>query len=102
MVLGGGADSRERSSEFISNQHYTVKELLIRMTALKSEVKKLLLHAQSLDLLEPKKIQIYETTVMGALIHVTEHFSYHVGQITFLIKWQKEKDMGYYKGFDLS
>jgi hypothetical protein len=36
------------------------------------------------------------------LIHVTEHFSYHVGQITYAVKSRKAVDMGYYAGVDLT
>lgn len=99
--VGDVPDVRDRTSEFVPNQSHTSRELLNRMTILKKDVEQLLIRAKTFDLLSPRKIQVFETTALGAFIHVTEHFSYHVGQITYLVKWQKEKDMGYYKDFEL-
>ena len=39
---------------------------------------------------------------MAILIHVTEHFSYHTGQITYYVKASKNVDMNYYEGIDLN
>ena len=35
-------------------------------------------------------------------VHVVEHFSYHVGQITYIAKSRKAVDLGYYAGVDLN
>jgi len=36
------------------------------------------------------------------LIHVIEHFSYHVGQIAYLGKLITDRDLGFYEGMDLA
>jgi len=99
--IGGAPDKRKRAGEFAVNQSLSSSDLLSRMKDLHNEVSELLQSAEAMDLLQPKEIQGFETTVMGALVHVTEHFSYHIGQITFLIKWQKDIDLGYYGDRDL-
>jgi len=99
--IGGAPDTRERADEFAVNQSFSSSDLLLRMKVLHDEVSELLQRAEAMDLFQPKEIQGFETTVMGALVHVTEHFSFHIGQITFLIKWQKDIDLGYYGHRDL-
>jgi hypothetical protein len=53
-------------------------------------------------LLRPHRVQAYTPTAVGILIHVTEHFSYHTGQITLHTKLLRDVDTGYYAGVDLS
>jgi uncharacterized damage-inducible protein DinB len=38
---------------------------------------------------------------MGIIIHVTEHLSYHTGQIAYWTKILKDDDLGFYAGVDL-
>jgi len=39
---------------------------------------------------------------VSILVHVVEHFSYHVGQITYYVKSRKGIDLKYYSGIDLN
>ena len=36
------------------------------------------------------------------MVHVVEHFSYHVGQITYAAKSIKGSDLKYHEGLDLN
>jgi hypothetical protein len=41
-------------------------------------------------------IQGYDTTVLGAIFHVVEHFSGHTYQIILLTKLATHEDLGFY------
>ena len=47
-------------------------------------------------LLAKRKIQAYEVTLVQAIIHVVEHFSYHTGQIVYVAKMLKGVDTQFY------
>jgi uncharacterized damage-inducible protein DinB len=53
-------------------------------------------------LLARRTIQGSDVSALQALVHVVEHFSYHVGQITHMVKAIENVDVGYYAGRDLS
>ena len=41
-------------------------------------------------------IQKYDVTGLEVVLHVTEHFSYHVGQIAYITKLRTGKDLKFY------
>lgn len=41
-------------------------------------------------------IQGMQNTVVSALVHIIEHFSYHTGQAALITKIIKQKDLGFY------
>ena len=49
------------------------------------------------DLVSKYEVQVYEESGMSIVMHVIEHFSYHVGQITYAVKSLKNIDTQYYK-----
>jgi uncharacterized damage-inducible protein DinB len=53
------------------------------------------------QILATLQIQGFEETGLSVLVHVVEHFSYHVGQITYWLKARKNIDLGYYQHLDL-
>ena len=48
-------------------------------------------------LLDTRRIQGLDTTVMGAIYHVVEHFSTHTGQIVMLTKQRTGRDLGFWE-----
>ena len=46
---------------------------------------------------ERRRIQRFDTTILGAIYHVVEHFSTHTGQIILLSKMQTGQDAGFYR-----
>ena len=54
------------------------------------------------ELMRVRSVQGFEYSGMGNVIHVAEHLSYHVGQIAFLTKVLKDKDLGFYAGQNLN
>ena len=53
-------------------------------------------------LLKVYSAQGFDLSGIGIIIHVTEHYSYHTGQIAFWIKQLKDKDLGFYSGVNLN
>ena len=47
-------------------------------------------------------VQGFNESGMSIVIHVAEHFSYHVGQIVLYTKLLKDVDLGFYAGIDLN
>jgi uncharacterized damage-inducible protein DinB len=56
---------------------------------------------------EPRLMKIYSVqgfnfSGIGIIIHVTEHYSYHTGQVIFRTKQLTGKDLGFYTNVDLN
>lgn len=99
--LGKNKDVRERQQEFEEQGPVPVAKMLADMDQLMIEVSAILDSIKSEDLLEVRNVQGYKESGLSILVHITEHFSYHVGQMTYIVKMLKDKDMGYYDGHDL-
>lgn len=101
--LGNVPDTRERDSEFTeTGENIPAGELIKKMEDLMQKVTLVLDNLSPDDLLETRNVQGFQETGMAILIHVTEHFSYHTGQITYYVKASKNVDMNYYGGIDLN
>jgi uncharacterized damage-inducible protein DinB len=50
----------------------------------------------STDLVEPRRIQGFEVTVLHAIYHVVEHLAEHTGQIIWATKGMTGEDLGFY------
>ena len=53
------------------------------------------------DLLQRRPVQTFEETGISILIHVTEHFSYHTGQVAYITKMLTDKSLEFYAGVTL-
>jgi len=100
--LCGSPDRRRRQEEFDEKGPIPADELLRRLDALMVEVDQALDKLDPQTLLTVRKVQGYEESGLSILVHVIEHFSYHVGQMTYFVKSRKAIDMGYYAGIDLN
>lgn len=94
--IGGKPDIRNRPLEFSEKGPLPKSHLLNELDKLAKEIKETIDGIQVEDLIEKRAVQVYEETALSILIHVIEHFSYHVGQITYAVKSRKEVDMEYY------
>ena len=94
-------DTRQRQQEFDERGPIPRAELLARLESTLAAVDEALNHIHPDDLLAEHDVQIYRESGLSILIHVVEHFSYHVGQVTYVVKAWKDLDMGYYAGVDL-
>jgi len=93
--LGGAEDLRERDKEFaergpvarealLKKFQQTVGQAGVVMSRLKPEV-----------LTRPHRIQGYDVTGYEAAAHVIEHVAYHSGQIIYITKLKRAKDLGF-------
>ncbi|WP_442266643.1 DinB family protein [Tenacibaculum sp. ZS6-P6] len=100
--LGNKEDQRNRDLEFSTEKGYTKAELLSKLSATVQEAKRTILETSQEEYLRKRKVQGFNFSGIGIAIHVTEHYSYHTGQIAFWIKQLKNKDLGFYDGIDLT
>ena len=87
--LGRDQDIRERQKEFDAQSGVDGVELLQHLRATVNAADRVLASIDVSTLLEPRRIQSYDVTVMQAIYAVVEHFSMHAGQIILLAKMFK-------------
>jgi uncharacterized damage-inducible protein DinB len=95
--VGGGPDVRDRPAEFARREGLTRDELIAHLEAAIADVDATLARVTPDQLQRPRTIQGMDTTVMGAIYHVVEHFSTHTGQIVLLGKLRLAKDLGFWE-----
>jgi uncharacterized damage-inducible protein DinB len=100
--LDGQPDRRQRALEFSERGPIPAAELLRRLDELMAEVDAALDRLDPASLLDVRRVQGFDESGLSILVHVVEHFSYHVGQMTYFVKSRKAVDMGYYAGYDLN
>lgn len=94
--LLGEKDSRERSQEFSQREIISKDILCEKLLNLKASLSEKLVLLKDLDLTEKRTIQGIDENGISMLLHVTEHFSYHTGQIALLTKQILNQDLGFY------
>ena len=100
--LGAEPDNRVRQQEFDERGPIPKAELRSRLEATMTAARAALASLDPASLLEVRKVQCFEETGLSVLVHVVEHFSYHVGQVTHMTKVETATDTGYYAGLDLA
>nr|WP_298998713.1 DinB family protein [uncultured Allomuricauda sp.] len=100
--LQGLEDDRNRDLEFETVSGFTKNELLDKLKSTVEKAKQSFVDADSQELLRKRKVQGFEFSGIGNIVHVVEHFSYHTGQIALWTKLLNNKDLGFYDGFDLN
>ncbi len=99
--LGGKPDTRQRALEFDEKGPVPTKKLVAQLESVMEEVIETLDQLTTDLIAQQIVIQGFNETGLSVLVHVVEHFSYHVGQITYFVKWKKDIDTGYYAGKEL-
>ena len=100
--LGNSEDSRQREKEFATDSGYTKLELKERLFSTIEEAKVIIKNMSLPEIVKKRKVQGYSYSGIHIILHVTEHYSYHTGQIIFWTKLLKNKDLGFYAGVDLN
>ena len=107
--IGGARDGRQRSLEFTAHESRTRDELLQLLESTIDEADQILARlveevesdGDEAPLQRTIVPQGYSQTVLDAVFHVVEHFSYHTGQIVLLAKWQKGSAIALYDETEL-
>lgn len=94
--VGGAADARHRPAEFAARESCSKAELLQKLETTLAEVDTVLASLSIDKLAEPRVIQGFNVTVLGAIFHVVEHFSYHTGQIIYITKMRTGEDLKFW------
>ncbi|WP_258100333.1 DinB family protein [Marinoscillum pacificum] len=99
--LGQSPDVRSRSEEFSTTGGLSKLELIQKLEETVSEAVHTIKNVSEEELMRNRMVQGFNYSGIGIIIHVTEHFSYHTGQIAFRTKQLKNKDLGFYADRDL-
>ena len=95
--VGNKTDVRERQQEFDELGPLPVEVLKHKLSTMLEEACAVILNLEEEGLFESRTLQGNEVTVMEAIYHVVEHFSMHTGQIIYITKLHRGKDLAFYK-----
>lgn len=95
-------DKREREKEFKTKGGFAKGELLQRLDQTIALAISSINEASAIQYTQLRKVQDFELSGVGVVMHAVEHFSYHVGQIAFWIKLLTKEDLGFYDQHDLT
>ncbi len=99
-ILGGVGEqtvTRHRAGEFEQKDGADASTLLDNLEAVLREADSVLADLSAQDLERSIMIQGRETTVLGAVYHVVEHFAMHTGQIVLLTKMYAPGKIHFYE-----
>jgi len=95
-------DTRERDKEFTATAGLAKATLLNELTRTISEAVGIIKNLDEDRLIKTYSVQGFNLSGIGIIIHVTEHYSYHTGQIAFRTKQITNRDLGFYANIDLN
>jgi hypothetical protein len=84
--VGGDPDVRHRVSEFSDRHPFAKAELLVRLRETLAEADGVLAAFSPERLLEPRRIQGFDTTVLAAIFDSVSHFVGHTHQIVYIAR----------------
>lgn len=91
--LGGAPDARERDKEFAEQGPVPRRVLIRQLKKTVEEASKTIEDLSAEAFRREFAIQGYRVSGLAAISHVYEHFSYHTGQIIYLTKMKRGKDL---------
>ncbi|MHA7831129.1 MAG: DinB family protein [Flagellimonas sp.] len=95
-------DTRQRDEEFTTKSSHNKAELIKMLEDTIDEAKRAIYDAPLKELLRKRNVQGFNFSGVGNIIHVTEHLSYHTGQIALWTKILQNKDLGFHDGVNLN
>lgn len=99
--LSEATDVRQRSKEFLPDQNIETPYLLESIDQAINKANETVQNLKQEDLLKIFAVQCFEESGLSILIHVIEHTSYHVGQISWITKSLIDAPLHYYEDLDL-
>ena len=91
--LGGTLDTRERDKEFSERGPISRRLLIGRLKKTVAEACETIVQIPDGAFSREYGIQGYRVSGLVAIAHVYEHFAYHTGQIIYLTKLKRGKDL---------
>ena len=96
--LGNLPDYRRRQTEFDERDQLDKDKLISMLSETMRQAQAIIEQVSPEDLLRKRPVQTFEETGMSILVHVTEHFSYHTGQIAYITKMLTADSLDFYAG----
>ena len=93
--LGCRPFSRERDKEFSERGPISRRRLAARLKTTVREACRIIGDLTTEDLKRQHAIQGFQMAGLRALLHVTEHFAFHAGQIIYVTKLKKRIDLAF-------
>jgi len=94
--VGGKPDTRIREAEFAATGGVSREELFTRLRDVVEEACEVIDALPAGRLLERRRIQNYEISVLEAVYHAVEHYAQHSAQIFLITKILTQKDLAFY------
>jgi uncharacterized damage-inducible protein DinB len=91
--IGGRPYERHRQQEFDERRPLPPSDLLRKLRTVVSEAADVIANVDPAALMDRRRIQGYDVTLLGAIYHVVEHFSMHTGQIIVIAKARTGRDL---------
>jgi uncharacterized damage-inducible protein DinB len=95
--LGGAKDIRQRDLEFSERGPIPRGELVERLRKTIREASDVIDRLSPSDLTKNYVIQGFQVTGYEAASHVSAHVAYHAGQVVYVAKMKRAKDLGFTK-----
>lgn len=95
--IGGQPEVRHRSAEFSARSGPPGQVLLAALNRTLNQADEVLARLTDANLLEPRTVQGRDVSVLGAVFHVVEHFSQHLGQIILIAKLRVPGAINFYE-----
>ncbi len=96
--LGGAPDTRDRDREFTTEGPLPREEILAALRRTVRSACRVITDLDARELTRERRIQAYEVDGIEVIVHVVEHFAYHLGQIAWAVKAVRNEDLGFYSG----
>jgi hypothetical protein len=93
--IGGAADVRNRPQEFADHSQRPKHEILKQLQATVAEADTVISQLTAVDLISPRRIQGFDTTITTALFDCISHFRGHVQEIIHMTRQQLGKTYKY-------
>lgn len=101
-ALGSRQDIRERDKEFSATGGFTKEQLIKKLVDTLAEAIDIMRSTDEVRLLKMYPAQGFTYSGVGIIVHVTEHYSHHAGQIIFWTKQLTGAGLGFYAHVDLN
>jgi len=96
-AVGGAADIRNRAGEFAAREGATREELMRHIEKVLDEADAVLARLRPEQLMERRRVQARDVTVLEAIYQVVQHFALHLGQIILVAKAQVPGAVKFYE-----
>ena len=95
-------DTRQRDLEFVLPEEKDRTAVESEFFGVVDKAIQVIDKVQADRILARRKVQGFDLSGLGIILHVVEHLSYHTGQVAYLTKMLLDTDLGFYRGIDLN